>query len=225
MDLLPAAGLAAAAGYLCGSVPFSWLLVRGRTGRDLRTEGSGNVGATNAARVLGRGWFPLLVALDAVKGAGAVLLAGLIGGPPEGAGWVPVSAAVGAVLGHLLPAWLRFRGGKAVATGAGILAVLHPAAVVAGFAGFLVTAALFRFVSLGSVVAAVAAAGCASWLGRGSPVAERLPVESFLWLLAVLVLLRHLPNLRRIAAGSEPRIFVRGAAPPPPDGKEPPRAP
>lgn len=225
MDPLPAAGLAAAAGFLCGSVPFSWLAVRMRGGGDLRTLGSGNVGATNASRVLGRGWFPVLFGLDASKGAAAVLLAGSLGPGGAGGGWVPVAGALGAVLGHLFPPWLGFRGGKAVATGAGTLAVLHPLAAGAGLLGFLAAAGATRFVSLGSVVAAGVAAGTASWLGRGRPAGERLPLESFLWALAVLVLLRHLPNLRRISAGTEPRIGSRPASAADDPGKEPPRAP
>jgi len=204
-----AAGLAAAAGFLCGSIPFSWIAVRALRGADLRTQGSGNVGATNAARVLGRRWFPLLFALDAAKGAGSVALAGWIAGDASpGQGWVRCAGALGAVLGHVFPPWLGFRGGKAVATGAGAVAALSPIAACAGLGTFLLLAAAFRFVSLGSVGAAVAVAAMqASLLGRGRTGAERLPVESLLWGMAALVLVLHLPNLRRIAAGTEPRIF------------------
>ena len=228
MEPLPAAGVAAAVGYLCGSLPFSWIAVRVVAGKDLRTVGSGNVGATNASRVLGGGWFPVLFLLDAGKGAGAVGLAGALAAEGSGASWVHVVGALGAVLGHLFPAWLGFRGGKAVATGAGTLAVLHPAAAAAGCGAFLLAGAVCGVVALGAVGAGGTAAAAASWLGRGSPAAERLPVESFLWILAVVVLLRHVPNLRRIAAGTEPRIGSRTAASPADEGnagKEPPRAP
>jgi glycerol-3-phosphate acyltransferase PlsY len=219
MDPASAAGIALAAGYLCGSVPFAWILVRARTGTDLRRSGSGNVGATNAARVLGRGWFAPLFALDAAKGAGAVLLAGLLPAAASGeaAGWVPVAGAAGAVLGHSFPAWLGFRGGKAVATGAGTLLALAPAAAAGGLLAFLAAAAAWRFVSLGSVAAAGAALlveAAVPWRPGGPPEGARLPVVAFLSLLFLLVLAKHVPNLRRIAAGTEPRIGGPGAAAP-----------
>jgi glycerol-3-phosphate acyltransferase PlsY len=217
MDLAAAAGCAAAAGFLCGSVPFSWIAVRARRGVDLRTVGSGNPGATNAARVLGRRWFPILFSLDAAKGAAAVLAAGAIAGAAGAEpAWPRTAAALGAVLGHVFPPWLGFRGGKAVATGAGAVAALSPLAAGAGLGVFLLLAAAFRFVSLGSVGAALAAASMQTWvLARGRTEAERLPLESFLWALAGLVLLRHLPNLVRIVRGTEPRILGGGDAPGP----------
>ena len=210
-----AAGAAAAAGYLCGSVPFSWLVVRARTGTDLRRTGSGNVGATNAARVLGRRWFPALFALDAAKGAGAVLLAGAIAeacaAEAAGAAWVRAAGAIGAALGHAFPAWLGFRGGKAVATGAGAIVALSPIAAGVGLAAFVAVVAAFRFVSLGSIAAAVAAAAAGTWLdGRDRPGEERLPLAVFLWTLTAFVIVLHLSNLRRIAQGTEPRAFGRG---------------
>ena len=222
MESLSAAGLAVAAGYLCGSLPFAWIAVKVRTGTDLRTTGSGNVGATNAARVLGKAWFPPLFALDAAKGAGAVLMAGgLSGGVPGDPDWIRIAGAAGAILGHVFPCWIGFRGGKAVAAGAGAVLVLSPWAAAAGFAGFLLAAAGWRFVSIGSIAAAVGAAGAQGWVSRGTPAGDRLPVEGFLWLLALVVLLLHVPNLRRIAAGTEPRIFGKHASPA--AGKEPAR--
>ena len=201
-----AAGAAAAAGYLCGSVPFSWLVVRARTGTDLRRTGSGNVGATNASRVLGKRWFPALFALDAAKGAGAVLLAGGLAGA-ESSGWIRAAAALGAVLGHAFPIWLGFRGGKAVATGAGTLLAWSPIAAGVGLAAFVVTAAASRFVSLGSLAAALAAAAAGTWLADADPSSEeRLPLRVFVWTLAAVVVVLHLPNLRRIAQGTEPRL-------------------
>jgi glycerol-3-phosphate acyltransferase PlsY len=200
MDLLPAAGIALAAGYLLGSIPFSWIAVKVRTGQDLRTVGSGNAGATNAARVLGRGWFVPLFLLDAGKGAGAAALAPLLVGGP----WIPVSAATGAILGHILCPWLGFRGGKAVATGAGALAVLSPLSALGGLLGFGLAAGIGRFVSLGSVVAALAVVATQSLATE-----DGTPVRVFAVLLAVVVVLKHIPNLRRIAAGTEPRIGER----------------
>lgn len=212
MDPEAAAGLAAAAGFLCGSIPFTWTAVRALRGVDLRTIGSGNVGATNAARVLGRRWFPVLFGLDAAKGAASVLIAGWIAGAAGAeADWVRPAGALGAVLGHVFPPWLGFRGGKAVATGAGAVAALSPLAASTGLGTFLLLAAAFRYVSLASVGSGLAVAAVQAWaLGRGRTAAERLPLETFFWVLAALVLVRHLPNLSRIAAGTEPRIFGPG---------------
>jgi len=197
MDPLPATGLALAAGYLLGSVPFAWVAVKARTGQDLRKSGSGNIGATNAARVLGKPWFVPLFLLDAAKGIGAVLLAASFG---EGDG-ARVAGASGAILGHLFSPWLGFRGGKAVATGAGALAILTPLAVAGGFVGFGLVAAIWRYVSLGSVGAAIAVCTTHFLFARRSP-----PVDVFVCVLAVVVVAKHVSNFRRIAAGTEPRI-------------------
>ncbi|MHC4821668.1 MAG: glycerol-3-phosphate 1-O-acyltransferase PlsY, partial [Planctomycetota bacterium] len=201
------AGIALLVGYLAGSIPFAWLFVKMRTGTDLRDVGSGNVGATNASRVIGRGWFPLIFALDALKGAGPVLLV------ERALGWdgtAAVAAATGAILGHMLPFALGFRGGKAVATGAGTLAILTPTAAVGGVVGFILTAGATRYVSLGSIVAAVAAAASHFILVRDPDPA----VTIFVVVLAVAVLTRHVSNMGRILAGTEPKI-----------GKGPPKVP
>ncbi len=217
MDTPRAAGLAAAAGYLLGSIPFAWMVVRARAGVDLRTVGSGNVGATNASRVLGRAWFFAVFALDFGKGAAAVLVAEHLfrpGGPAgDAAAWVPPAGAAGALLGHMFPFALGFRGGKGVATGAGVVAPLAPLALAVGLAAFGATAAISRFVSLGSVVAALATTAAYVLLG-GPPEGPRLPAFVLLAVFAALVLVRHVPNFRRIAAGTEPRIG-EGAPPPP----------
>jgi glycerol-3-phosphate acyltransferase PlsY len=222
MDLLPAAGFALGAGYLLGSIPFTWLLVRARKGIDLRTVGSGNVGATNASRVLGAGWFPLLFVLDFGKGLAPVLLAAPLLAPAAAdEGWVRTAAGLGAVLGHALPFALGFRGGKGVATGAGVVCGMAPLSSVVALAAFLATTGVSRYVSLGSVAGAIAV--CASYpaLSRGVPQEQRLPVGAFLLVLLAFVFVKHLPNLRRIAAGTEPRIFAGPAAP---AGQDPPRA-
>jgi len=227
MDAFPAAGLAAAVGYACGSIPFAWIAVRVLKGVDVRTLGSGNVGATNAARALGRPWFLLVFALDAAKGFAPVALAGPLFHPPAGEAqaWVPAAAATAAILGHLFPVWLRFRGGKGVATGAGAVLGMAPAACAVGLAAFVAVAGISRMMSLGSVAAAVAAPlAFVFFLNEGGSPAQRVPVGAFLVTLAILVLVRHVPNFRRIAAGTEPRIGQRPAAAPPP-AKENPRAP
>jgi acyl-phosphate glycerol 3-phosphate acyltransferase len=217
MDPLPAAALAAAGGYLCGSIPFAYLAVRWRKGVDLRSLGSGNVGATNAARVLGNAWFPLLFALDFAKGAAPVLLAAVLLPQPRDAPAaslrVQSAAAAGAILGHLFPFALGFRGGKGVATGAGALVLIAPFACAAGAIAFAVVAGVSRFVSLGSVVAAIAAPALFLWFSRGEPADRLLPVALLVCGLGAVIVAKHVPNLRRIAAGTEPRIFGKGEAP------------
>jgi glycerol-3-phosphate acyltransferase PlsY len=218
MELLPASGIALAAGYLVGSIPFSWIAVKARTGQDLRTVGSGNAGATNASRVLGKGWFLPLFGLDAGKGAVTVALAGVFAAQVLGSGlselelltdvnWIRVAAATGAILGHILCPWLGFKGGKAVATGAGALAVMSPHAALAGVVGFAVGAGTTWTVSMGSIAAALFAEGWEFMLRDGT--SENEPRKLFVMLLCIVVIVKHIPNLRRIAAGTEPRIGER----------------
>lgn len=192
------AGIAVvAAAFFAGAIPFSYLIARLR-GVDIRTVGSGNIGATNLARAAG----PVLgvtgLLLDALKGAAAVLLACRAGG---GCGSALASAAgLAAVAGHMFTPFLRFRGGKGVATGAGVFAVLAPLPLAAAFAVFVVTVALGRMVSLGSVLAALALAPAAHLLGAPRPVVAAAAV------LAVVTTARHAANLRRIARGTENRL-------------------
>src|SRR5689334_21914703 len=145
----------AAASYLLVSIPFGYLLVRIFRGEDVRKSGSGNIGATNVARkspVLG----VLTLLLDALKGSGAVALAYTLCGR-MGTGNVPYRAislaALFAVVGHVFPVWLKFRGGKGVATGLGSFVMIAPKAVLVAAAIFLVVVLVFRYVSLGSIVA------------------------------------------------------------------------
>ena len=223
MDILPAAGLAAAAGYLCGSVPFAYLAVRLRTGKDLRREGSGNVGATNASRLLGRGWFFLIFGLDFAKGALPVLLAAILfrdstGEIPHEAFksaslWVRCAAGAGALLGHLHPVWLGFRGGKAVATGAGVLALLVPDVCGVGLLVGVTVLLLSRYVSVASIAGAVAATAWLFWSRRAYPGDQMLPVGLLVGSFAAVVVVRHIPNMARIAAGTEPRLFAKAEPP------------
>jgi glycerol-3-phosphate acyltransferase PlsY len=212
MDLAPAAGIALAGGYLCGSVPFAWLAVKLLRGIDLRTVGSGNVGATNASRVLGRGWFPVVFVLDFVKGALPLLLAAVLlcrREEPAASLWIRSAAGAGAILGHLFPFALRFRGGKGVATGAGVLLMIAPIALAAGLGTFAVVALASRFVSLASVAGALVAAPLFLWFHGDRPPDQLLPVALLVCVLAALIVVKHVPNLRRIAAGTEPRIFAK----------------
>jgi glycerol-3-phosphate acyltransferase PlsY len=202
MDTVLSRALLLAGAYLLGSIPFSYLIVKARTGKDVRTLGSGNAGATNVARAAGRAAGVLAALLDAGKGAAAVLLARALAMPPAVAG----GAAFAAVLGHCVPVFLRFRGGKGGATGGGALAVLAPAAVLPSVLVLLLMVAWKRYVSLGTVTAAAAAPLLVLLCQRlaWAPAGAWLPLTTAA--IAALILLRHRANLRRLLAGTEPRI-------------------
>ena len=181
-------------GYLLGTVPFGLLLTRAAGLGDIRNVGSGNIGATNVLRTGRKGLAATTLALDGGKGAAAVLLAATLAGP-EAALW----AGAGAVLGHLFPVWLGFRGGKGVATGLGVLlAAAWPVGAVA-CAVWLVVAKLARFSSLTALTAFASAPLAAALLAGPGLVKLSLAI-------AVLVFVRHHANIRRLLAGTEPRI-------------------
>jgi glycerol-3-phosphate acyltransferase PlsY len=185
------------AAYLLGSVPFSFLVARWFGVKDVRQVGSGNVGATNVMRSAGKGAGLLAFVLDAGKGAAAAWLASLV--EPE-ASIVPPLAAAAAVLGHMYPVWLGFRGGKGVATGAGAFVPLAPAATAGSLVVFAITTALTRYVSLGSLAGATALATLAFALGSPPAVAW---AAAFV---AALVIWKHRGNLQRLARGTESRV-------------------
>ena len=190
--------LAIALGYLVGSVPFAFLLAR-RRGIDLRLEGSGNVGAANVLRTTGTVEAATAVCLDAMKGALAVLIVQrVISGPTA-----PVAAGLAAVIAHIHPVWLGFRGGKGVATAAGAFALLSPGAVLIATCVFVTVVGMTRFVSVGSMAAAIAlAAATAAGNWPGSVVVGAAGT-------ALIVLYRHRGNLARVIAGTERRIGQR----------------
>ncbi len=200
MTLFPAV---LAVSYLLGSLPFGYLLVRIFRKQDIRTTGSGNIGATNVARSGARGLGVLTLLLDLAKGSAAVLLAkhvrpGLPGVPSD----LAVCAAIAAVIGHVFPVWLRFRGGKGVATALGVLLALVPLVALASVGVFALVALTTRFVSLASVLTAATLPVFAILL---SP--DRSPVYlGGVCFLAVLVILKHRANITRLLAGSESRF-------------------
>jgi len=181
-------------GYLLGSVPFGLVLTRLAGLGDLRQMGSGNIGATNVLRTGRKGLAAATLILDAGKGAAAVLIAKLWG--PD----VALVAAFGAVVGHLFPVWLGFRGGKGVATTLGVLLALSLPLGAASCLLWLLVAALFRFSSLAALVS-VAAAPVVAWF-----LLRDLQMVQLTAALAVLVWLRHHENIRRLLAGQEPKI-------------------
>ncbi|MGE3311179.1 MAG: glycerol-3-phosphate 1-O-acyltransferase PlsY [Limisphaerales bacterium] len=199
----------AVAAYILGSIPTGYLVGRAR-GLDLRALGSGNIGATNALRVLGRGPGTFVLIVDALKGFLACTLVPHLVQRALGPAWASVSPAIlpvvggtFAVLGHNFTIWLRFKGGKGVATSAGVLAGLLPVALAVVLAVFLFVLAVSRWVSLGSLAAA-AALPPVTWVIRRDPV-----LLGFAVVLAVLVFWRHRANIHRLWAGTEPRIGAR----------------
>jgi len=200
MGDLGLAALLAAGGYLAGSIPFGYLYGRLVLGVDVRRIGSGNIGGTNVARAGGKGHGIAVIVLDALKAVVPILLARrlLAGAPRAELGVVVV--AVAAFVGHLFPVWLRFKGGKGVATALGIFAVLAPWAALAGAAAWLVAYAAVRISSVGSLSGTVVCvAGTFAVHGPASPVSWAGVV------LGLLIFLRHRENIRRILSGEEKR--------------------
>ena len=191
--------LAVLAAYLMGSIPFAQLLSR-RRGVDLRRVGSGNVGASNVLRTLGVRPAVLAMMLDAVKGTVAVLVAQRL---TNGVA-APVMAGLASMVGHVYPVWLRFRGGKGVATAAGAFAVLAPVAAAVAAAAFLLTVALTRFISVGSMVAALTLAAWA--IASDAPTIVGIGAA----IGAALVIIGHRANVVRLVAGTERRVGQRG---------------
>jgi len=186
-------------GYLIGSIPFGLLLVRAAGGGDIRKVGSGNIGTTNVLRAGGKKLAAATLVLDALKGFVPILLANLY----WGGGVAEQFAAAGAFLGHCFPVWLRFHGGKGVATLIGIGFGLHWTIGLSVVVVWLLAARLSRISSLGGMSAAAAAPLAALAFGHR----EYLLV---LTLLFAIVLIRHRANIRRLLAGEEPRIGVKG---------------
>jgi glycerol-3-phosphate acyltransferase PlsY len=194
--------------YLLGSIPFGYLTGR-LGGIDIRQAGSGNVGATNVVRVLGKRYGYPVFALDFLKGFGAVKISMLIapGRPPE---WnspeiFGILAALSSVLGHLYPPWLKFKGGKGVATSAGALLALTPVATLIGVAIWIIVFWLTRYVSLASITAAVVLPVVILVVSSQNQNKGRPLVYSSVCVAAV-VIWRHRSNLSRLMRGTEPRF-------------------
>lgn len=190
--------------YLLGSIPFGYLIVRLSGGGDVRRQGSGNIGATNVARVSGTFSGVLTLVLDAAKGYLAVWLAGRI--TDGNIRWMMVAALV-ALAGHLVPVWLRFRGGRGVATGAGVFVPICWQAVVGAAVVFLLVLVFWRYVSLASISAA-ASLPLLVYLLYAPGLAPPLIVSAGTSAAMILVIWRHRPNILRLLDGSEPRFSL-----------------
>lgn len=192
-ELIAGPLLSLAVGYLLGSIPFGILLTRAAGAGDLRAIGSGNIGATNVLRTGRKGLAALTLILDGVKGAAAVLIV---------AAWSPGHeplAAAGAMFGHLYPVWLRFRGGKGVATLFGVMAGLHWPSALIYAAVWIGTLLLTRYSSLAGLLAALLAPVAAALFGRFDLVLLYLAF-------GLLVFWKHRANVERLLAGTEPRV-------------------
>jgi len=190
--------------FLSGSIPFGLLLVKAAGKGDVRAQGSGNIGATNVMRAGGKGLGIATLLLDAAKGFVPVFLASRHLGPAA-LSWVVLAA----VAGHVFTPWLRFKGGKGVATALGAVLGFHAAMVLPALGAFILALLVFRYVSLGSVLAALTLwATALGFLGRWACLPSHSRWQVLAWtLLAGLVIRKHAENLNRLAQGRESRLW------------------
>ncbi len=202
--------------YLCGSIPFGLLIGR-LNGIDIRKQGSGNIGATNVGRVLGKKWGGFCFFLDVCKGLLPTLIAGIVLGfagldnLPATQAWQWLYIGAMAMVGHIFPVWLGFKGGKGVATALGILLGIWPVLTFAGLAGgitWLLFVGVFRFVSLASIITVILVPFYIYIIGLATarPHHELQPFLLVTGLMALLIVLRHRSNFLRLIQGTESRL-------------------
>jgi len=212
--------------YFAGSIPFGFLIGKFFKGIDLRDHGSGNIGATNAGRVLGKKWGIVCLILDALKGLLPVAFFPqcFFASDSPWLHHVTVLAGVMTIVGHMFPCWLGFRGGKGVATSLGVLTILSPWGVAVAAGLFFVTLAIARYVSLSSMLAALGYAGFEFWRLQPSPFSEATWSRAgFAVLVPMLIIIQHRSNIRRLLGGEEPKLTAqRGANDQTTATKEPP---
>ncbi len=191
------------AAYLFGAIPSAYLIGKWY-GKDIRKEGSGNIGATNVTRVIGSRAGKLCFVFDFLKGFLPVFVAARFFPEHE----LPLAAGAAAILGHMYPVYLGFKGGKGVATGGGVALGLAPYALCAALAGWGVTFWISRYVSLASIVAALLLPlfGTLLFLTLGAP---SIPVQAFLYAIGLVTIVKHKSNIKRLAAGEEQRFERR----------------
>jgi acyl phosphate:glycerol-3-phosphate acyltransferase len=211
--------IVAAIAYLLGSIPFGYLLVKTFRGEDIRLSGSGNIGATNVARSGAKGLGAVTLLLDALKGLLAVWLAAAFAGSKYNVcdffshpcvRTLPfmATAALFAVLGHVFPVWLKFKGGKGVATALGVFTLLFPKAILVSLAVFILVVAVSRYVSLGSVLAALAFPVTAYFFYHPG-----WPSLALSAAVSLVVILKHHQNIRRLLSGTESRFGSKKSSP------------
>ncbi len=203
--------LVAAVAYLLGSIPFGYLLVKLFLKQDIRQTGSGNIGATNVARSGKKGLAIATLLLDAGKGAAAVLInlwffSRALMHDPKWTWQLAALASLFAILGHCFPVWLKLRGGKGVATGVGVFAVLAPKAVLVAVAIFIVVFALSKYVSLGSILAAAVYPVAAYFF---YPAHRNIATSLLMALACCVIIAKHHSNIHRLIAGTENKFGAK----------------
>jgi glycerol-3-phosphate acyltransferase PlsY len=202
--------------YLLGSVPSGYVLMRIFRHQDIRKSGSGNIGATNVLRSGSKGLAAATFLMDMLKGCCAVWLGGVLGhllAPSVAPDNMRALAALFAVLGHIFPVWLGFKGGKGVATGFGVFLVASPWAALAAISVFFIVLALSRYVSLASILGAASFPLFAWWLGRLHVCAERTPFFVAVEItVALLLIAKHYQNIRRLLSGTESKLGAKKTA-------------
>lgn len=197
--------------YLIGSIPFGYLIVRHKVGEDVRNSGSGGTGATNVSRRAGKAAGVFTLVLDALKGVLAIVVAQLIigeGGPTID--WLTAAAAIAAITGHIFPVWLRFRGGKGVATGVGVFLMLAPIAVLCAAVIFIVVVSITKYVSLGSIAAAAIIPLFVFMDMVFIPaISDLRPLLTATVVGAMLIIFAHRGNIRRLVEGTEPKFRLK----------------
>ena len=197
--------------YLIGSIPFGYLIVKATRGADIRQTGSGGTGATNVSRRAGKLAGIVTLLLDALKGAVAVFVAAKWCDQFQPnwmiADWIILGAAVAAIVGHIFPVWLGFRGGKGVATGAGTFFILHPLTVLCAGVVFVIVVVLTRYVSLGSIIGALAIP-MSVWLMHVFVQRDLsfAPMLAGATVSALLIVFAHRGNIARLLSGTEPKF-------------------
>ena len=197
--------------YLVGSIPFGYVIAIAK-GVDVRKEGSGNIGATNVGRVLGRKFGAIIFVLDLLKGFVVVLLVPILVSdiefPATSDKLLVILCGLCVLLGHAFPVYLKFKGGKAVATSFGVFIWLAPIPVAIAFGIWILTVIVSRYVSLGSMVGAIALMGGVIGLGS-SPFGSGTYLTALSIAVAILIIIKHISNIKRIIAGTESRVLTK----------------
>lgn len=188
--------------YLLGSIPVGWLIANIFYHKDIRQEGSGNIGATNALRIFGTKIGILVLLLDMLKGIMAVLIAKQV---IPGAHPLVSIAGLVAILGHIFPVWLKFRGGKGVATAAGVFAALAPLGLLIGLLSFILVLWRTRYVSLGSIIAAMVFGVSTLWMELAKPMPD-VALMILVGFIVTMIILKHKSNIQRLLRGEENKI-------------------